>query len=92
MLYSPQKLDQLLARQSADFGHALAAELARDPDSMHQRFAAQIEHLLHKPSLSLQDSPLPIVFVIDALDCGNTVTCRTAAKATTLFPTCSKRS
>jgi len=64
-------LVQLLARQSLEFSQALAAELTRDPDILHQQIMAQIEHLLYKPLLALKTSPVPIVFVIDALDeCG----------------------
>jgi len=64
-------LVQLLARQSFEFSQILVAELARDPDILHQRVAMQMEYLLYKPLLVLQRSSLPIVFVIDALDeCG----------------------
>jgi len=64
-------LAQLLARQSAEFSRALAAELTRDPDILHLKVTAQVEHLLYKPLLSLSNSTIPIVFVIDALDeCG----------------------
>ena len=64
-------LAQLLARQSNVFGQALAAELARDPDVLHKQVGAQVRQLLYKPLLALQNSPVPILFVIDALDeCG----------------------
>jgi len=61
-------LAQLLARQSTLFGEALAAELARDPDVVHKQVGAQVEQLLYIPLLALKDSPVPILFVIDALD------------------------
>ena len=64
-------LAQLMARQSARFAEALAAELAVDPNVLHQQIGVQVEKLLYKPLLALKDSPSPIVFVIDALDeCG----------------------
>lgn len=64
-------LAQLLARQSPAFSIALAAELARDPDLMHKQIRVQFEILLQRPLLALKDSPIPILFVVDALDeCG----------------------
>jgi len=64
-------LAQLLARQSTEFSEALAQELARDPDILHKEVTTQVEQLLSKPLLALQDSHVPILFVIDALDeCG----------------------
>jgi len=64
-------LAQLMARQSVKFAEALAAELARDPEILHQQVRVQVEKLLYKPLLSLKDSLVPILFVIDALDeCG----------------------
>jgi len=72
-------LVQLFARQSLEFSQALAAELARDPDILHQQVMTQIEHLLYKPLLCCRKSPVPIVFVIDALDeCGGHGTSETA--------------
>ena len=61
-------LSQLLARQSTDFSHALADELARDPDVLHKHVRFQVEKLLFTPLLALKDSVPPLVFVIDALD------------------------
>jgi len=62
---------QLLARQSQKFSAALADELARDPDVLHKQITAQVKQLLYKPLLSLKDSRVPVLFVIDALDeCG----------------------
>jgi len=61
-------LAQLLARQSPEFSAALAEELARDPDVLHKQIRVQIEQLLCKPLLALKDAPVPILFVIDALD------------------------
>ena len=64
-------LAQLMARQSAMFAEALSAELARDPEVLHQQVELQVNTLLYKPLLALKDSPVPILFVIDALDeCG----------------------
>ena len=68
-------LAQLMARQSVKFAEALAGELALDPDVLHQQVKVQVEKLLYKPLLSLKDSPVPILFVIDALDeCGGQLT------------------
>jgi len=64
-------LAQLLARQSTTFSQALADELARDPDVLHKQVAVQLEQLLSKPLRSLGRTPVPVLFVIDALDeCG----------------------
>ena len=64
-------LVQLFARQSAEFSKALANELARDPDILHKTIATQVQRLLYRPLLTLQNFKRPIVFVIDALDeCG----------------------
>jgi len=68
-------LAQLMARQSVKFAEALAAELTLDPEVLHQQVGVQIEKLLYKPLLSLKDSLVPIVFVIDGLDeCGGYLT------------------
>jgi len=65
-------LAQLLARQSAEFSKVLAAKLKRDPDALYQQVAEQVKQLLYTPLLALKDSPVPILFVIDALDeCGD---------------------
>jgi len=61
-------LAQLMARQSDLFSRALAAELARDPDVLHQQVDVQVRKLLYRPLIALKDSKIPIVFVIDALD------------------------
>ena len=61
-------LAQLLARQSPQFGDALAVELAREPDVLHKFIKKQVEFLLQKPLVALKDSRKWIVFVIDALD------------------------
>jgi len=61
-------LAQILARQSATFSQALANELNRDPDVLHKEVAIQVKQLLHNPLLALQDSTIPILFVIDGLD------------------------
>jgi len=75
-------LAQLLARQSITFAQALAAELAHDPDVLHKQIGAQVKQLLHKPLLALIDSPVPILFVIDALDeCGGQLITDTASDA-----------
>jgi len=64
-------LARLMARQSVKFAEALAAELALDPEVLHQQVGVQVEKLLYNPLLALKDSLMPIVFVIDALDeCG----------------------
>jgi len=64
-------LAQVLARQSDVYGQALADELSHDPDILHKHISVQIETLLSKPLVALASSPVPIVFVIDALDeCG----------------------
>jgi len=61
----------ILARQSNTFSLALASELTRDPDILHKQVSVQIETLLSRPLLALASSPVPILFVIDALDeCG----------------------
>ena len=68
-------LAQLLARQSAQFSEALAAELSRDPDILHKQASVQIDILLYNPLCALKGSHQPIVFVIDALDeCGGQLT------------------
>jgi len=65
-------LAQLLARQSTKFSEALAAELKRDPDILHKQIGTQMRQLLYTPLLSLKDSSVLIIFVIDALDeCGD---------------------
>jgi len=64
-------LAQIMARQSAEFAEALSLELAREPEVLHQQVEVQVDKLLYKPLLALKDSPVPILFVIDALDeCG----------------------
>ena len=64
-------LAQLMARQSAKFAEALSLALERDPEVLHQQVELQVERLLYMPLLALKDSPVPIIFVIDALDeCG----------------------
>lgn len=64
-------LARLLARQSAIFSEALAAQLTRDPDIPNHRVSEQVRYLLYEPLLALKDFHFPIVFVIDALDeCG----------------------
>jgi len=64
-------LAQLMARQSIEFGKALAEGLSRDPDVLHKQIDAQIEQLLYAPLLTLKESPDPVLFVLDALDeCG----------------------
>jgi len=68
-------LSLLLSRQSQVFSQALAAELAVDPDILHQQVDIQVEKLLYRPLLALKNSPIPIVFVMDALDeCGSQLT------------------
>jgi len=68
-------LAQLMARQSDPFARALAAELARDPDVLHQQIGMQVEKLLYRPLLALKNSLVPVLFVIDALDeCGGQLT------------------
>jgi len=65
-------LAQLLARQSADFATALAAELKEEPDLAYKQVKIQVERLLRKPLAALSSSMQSIVFVIDALDeCGD---------------------
>jgi len=62
----------LLARQSSKLSKALDEELARDPDILHKQVATQVEQLLFKPLHALDNPPVPILFVIDALDeCGD---------------------
>jgi len=61
-------LAQVLARQSDVFSQALTEELTRDPDILHKQISVQVEKLLSKPLRALASSPVPIVFVIDALD------------------------
>ena len=61
-------LAQLMAYQSVQFAEGLSAELALDPDVLHQPVGVQVEKLLYKPLLALRGSLVPIVFVIDALD------------------------
>ena len=64
-------LAQIMARQSDAFSRTLADELTRDPDVLQKQISVQIEKLLSKPLQTLKDSPMTIVFVIDALDeCG----------------------
>jgi len=64
-------LAQLMARQSAKFAEALSLELERDPEVLHQQVEVQVDKLLYRPLLALRDSPVPIIFIIDALDeCG----------------------
>jgi len=64
-------LVQLLARQSIEFGRAVAEEIARDRDAQHKHVRVQVEKLLYTPLLALKDSRTPVIFVIDALDeCG----------------------
>ena len=66
-------LTQLLASESVDFRLALA-EIIRD-GIQHKEVVVQINHLLRKTLSSLKDSPVPILFVIDALDeCGGETT------------------
>jgi len=65
-------LAQLMARQSTEFSTALATELKRDPDILHKQIGVQMKQLLFIPLLALKDSPVLILFVIDALDeCGD---------------------
>jgi len=61
-------LAQLLARQSLEFSHALAAELAREPDIINKQITTQVEVLLQNPLLVLKGSRKWILFVVDALD------------------------
>ena len=61
-------LAQVLARQSDLFSQALVDELTRDPDILHKQISVQVEKLLSRPLFALSSSPVPIVFVIDALD------------------------
>jgi len=61
------------------FGHALAEELARDPDILHKQVKVQLEKLIGKPLHALASSRKPVVFVIDALDeCGDLSTATSA--------------
>ena len=64
-------LAQLLARQSIEYSHALAQEIARDRDIQHKYVTAQVKQLLYTPLSALQNTPTPVLFIIDALDeCG----------------------
>jgi len=65
-------LAALLADQSQEFAEALAAELENNRRVGHKPIAEQIDLLLRKPLAALSSSPIPIIFVIDALDeCDN---------------------
>jgi len=61
-------LAALLADQSQEFVEALATELENDRRVGHKPVAEQIDLLLRKPLTALSSSPIPIIFVIDALD------------------------
>jgi len=61
-------LAALLADKSQGFAEALAAELENDRRVGHKPVAEQVDLLLRKPLAALSPSPIPIIFVIDALD------------------------
>jgi len=58
----------LLAGHSLEFARALAVELEEDPRVGHKPVTEQMGPLLRKPLAALSETPLPLVFVIDALD------------------------
>jgi len=65
-------LAALIAGKSQPFANALATELENDRRVGHKPVAEQFDLLLRKPLAALPSSPIPIVFVIDALDeCSN---------------------
>jgi len=65
-------LAALIAGKSQPFAEALATQLENDRRVGHKPVAEQIDLLLRKPLAVLSSSPIPIVFVIDALDeCSN---------------------
>jgi len=62
-------LAQLLALKSQEFCLALAEDI--EPGFQYKEVAVQVKQLLYNPLLSLKQSRVPILFVIDALDeCG----------------------
>jgi len=61
-------LARSLALRSIEFSKALSAELARDPDVIDKHIRAQIQQLLYAPLLALENSDVPVLFVVDALD------------------------
>jgi len=66
-------LAQLLAFKSAEFRKALADTI--ESGVQYKEVSVQVEQLLRTPLLSLKDSCIPILFVIDALDeCGGETT------------------
>jgi len=65
-------LAQHLALESTEFRRALVQSLEKDPDIQYKEVAVQVAQLLRTPLLALKKSPVPVLFVIDALEeCGD---------------------
>jgi len=66
-------LSQLFALKSAEYRLTLADTI--ELGVQHKEVAAQVKYLLQTPIYALKDVPVPILFVIDALDeCGGQTT------------------